>query len=541
MFTSKTRFAVDFIFIDDSGKIIQISTAQPFSFERHQVKKAAWVLEINGGEAAQNGIQVADVVCHRLLGTESAFRNSPPAAASYRRYGPQVFAKTKETEFMYSFGSHRWIDINAIPSHHDTFELKLQNYKKQKIDPISMTEREMLEHIKTYEQKFKEDFRLTKSIFFIWNQECILKESSLEDKLYLYIYGKGWEEMEWWDEDKQVFRISMYLSCIQSTGQEAENIIHNIEKCKKNLQKINTRNADFVNKPDFMGEHFEALGNIWEVFGEEENFLEYICQLEKKAIYNITEKSLPEPKKRRLLQFMQLVYSNYGPYILEFSPKLTEDIQTALILEKKEDVLEFITGYPVMKGYPNEVTIQGYHTWASGCEGVLTADYYNTSMAWFDPFYLYTKHTKPMHKKMQVFFSGLALNLKKSEPNMLTIDQGALFELQLQEFLEKNPNKTAADMPPVQIDIGKGRVFLPTAYVSEYEYQAKINRVTTCHLEDKKVYKMEVEVIQMREENSSFILNLYAFEHILNGYRPRKGDYVRGLLWLQGYCLPNIE
>lgn len=541
MYTPDTRIPVDFIFIDKKGQILKIATAQPLSRELHKAKNTAWILEINGGEANRKGIQVGDVVCGPLLGTENAFHSDFPAdVESCRHYESQVFVKTKKTELMYSYISHSWGDTCIDPNIRSIFERKIENYRLQNIYPAFMTEEETKKHIKFYEQKYKEDFRRTRSHFFVRNHECIIKVSPLEDKISMYIYGKGWEEMEWWDEDKEGLLSGIYISSVKITSQEAEEIIKSIEASKSKMKEVNSRNEEFVDKPDFNGEHYEALGNVWASV-ESKNLAGYITELIEKIVFSIKKGSPLSEKERSFLQYMMTIYCDLGVF-LGFSPKINEDIQIAVLLKEQKDCLEFLSAYPFMKGHPNEVTIQGYHTWGNDIEGVFTADFHDkTTVAWFDPFYLYAKNANLLHKKAEIMFSALALKLEKSKSNVITVDQGALFQLQLEEFLKKNPGKTAADMPPVRVELGKCSVFVPTQYVSEYEYQAEIKHVKSCRLGDKKAYQMEINVMRDLEDDVGFTLNLYAFEHVLKGYKPKKGDFVRGILWLQGYYLPSDE
>ena len=279
---------------------------------------------------------------------------------------------------------------------------------------------------------------------------------------------------------------------------------------------------------------------MWDGLGVDD-LEEYITKLGKETIYSI-EEDAPLPENERLfMQYMRIIYHDQG-VVLGFSPKLDEDIKIAFLLKQQKDYLEFLSAYPFMKGCPNEVKIEGYHTWENGIEGVFTADFRErTAVTWFDPFYLYTKNAKPLHKKAKIMFSGLALKLEKAESNVVTIDHGAMFQLQLEEFLKKNPGKTAADMPPVRLELGKASIFIPTQYVPEYEYQAEIKHVKSCKLGDKKAYRMEIDVMRDPEEDSAFTLNLYAFEHVLKGYKPKKGDFVHGILWLQGYHVPVAD
>lgn len=535
MYTPDTRVPVDFIFIDQGGQIIKISTAKPLSKELHTSQNTSWVLEINGGEAAEKGIQIGDTVRNHLLGNNTAYcMDFPSDVLSCRRYGPQVFIKTKSTEFMYSFGVHDFIDIRADENTSNNFDLKLKSYAQQHITAFSMTEQEAKEHIKDCEKKFKEDFRQTKSEFFIWNNECVIKRVPVENRIYLYIFGNGWEEIEWWDDRKERFMIGVYLAGMRITSKQVEEVITKIEADKKKISEVNNRNAQFVNRPNFGGEHFEGLGNMWEAVGVE-NMQEYIQQLSKKATYLIKNDTPLSENDRLFMQYMQIIYRDCG-VVLGFAPQLNEDIQIALLVKEGDKCLEFLSAYPFMRGFPNEVTIEGYHTWESGIEGVFMAGFHDmTSVTWFDPFYLYTKNAQPLHKKAEIMFSGLALKLEKTKSKVMTVHHGGLFQLRLEEFLKNHPNKTAAAMPPVKIELGKATLFLPTSYATEYEYQAKINHVKTCRLGDKKVYQLEAIVLRDPEKDSAFTLNLYAFEHVLNGYKPKKGNFVHGILWLTGY------
>ena len=47
-----------------------------------------------------------------------------------------------------------------------------------------------------------------------------------------------------------------------------------------------------------------------------------------------------------------------------------------------------------------------------------------------------------------------------------------------------------------------------------------------------KVYRLEM--VLMRPDDEEFRLPVYAAEHVLDGYVPRLGDDVQGVLWVQG-------
>ncbi|MGN0015749.1 MAG: DUF192 domain-containing protein [Candidatus Avelusimicrobium sp.] len=537
MYTPDTRFPVDFIFVDSKGFILKISTAEPLSEEIHQSANTAMVLEINGGEAKKAGIKEGDIVCCSVIGSERYFSDYVPSGLyDYKRYGCQVFAKNESAAWMYSFGVHSWVNITeSSPS---AFELKLTNYERQNITPVPMTKDEADVHINLCEKKFKESFRLTKSEFFVWNGEFVLKYDHSAGKVFMYVYGKGWEEIEWWEDKNELMR-GIYLSCLKCTSSEAERVISNIEKECKNVAEINNRNEDFINKPDFMGKHFESLGNVWEAVGRYNDVDAYLYKLSEEMLYPVPENAPMDEKERSFLRYMQRVYGQFD-LVMGISPNLQDDFKMLFLAEKKAACLEFVSCYPLMKGCKNEVTITGFHRWSNGCQGVFAADFNGlTSINWFEPFFLHGKRVLKPNTKKDIYFSGLALSLKKSESNIITVDKGGFYEVCLKDFLEKNPNKTAKDMPPVRVEVGKAQCFLPTEYVPEYEYQTEVLEVADFTADGKKIYKMKISVLQESETDTALQMNLYAFEDILHGYIPKKGDFIRGVLWMQGYSVAD--
>ena len=225
----------------------------------------------------------------------------------------------------------------------------------------------------------------------------------------------------------------------------------------------------------FYGEHFEALGDIWDaIYGNVDNFIEdYLiksCQegslywtqkINNKLVYSLL---YPGTKKKNgLTRFNELLQSG------------DEYIQIINYIEDDKHSKTHITACPVLKGIKNSLKLKKTYTWGNGIEGEFAAESLTVNellLNFFDPFYPFDRKYKFVEGKVcDVYLSAIALTAEEFEEGEEVYTEGNLYESYLEKFLEENPDKTEADFEPVVINFSAehARMFISTDITSVYE------------------------------------------------------------------------
>lgn len=541
MYTPDTRFPVDFLFIDENTNILKISTAKPLSKQLHSCENVKAVLEINAGEAAKSGIKAGDRVISSVTLLPDILSEIPYKNTEYFCYDRQVFASAGNVTFMYSYGVHSWVNFN---SNKKAFENKIEKLKEMGFTSSAITEKQAYSIIGKWERNYNLDYAENLCRFFIAPEYLLTKYIPAEEKYYFYVFGKDWEEITWRDDKKELGR-EIFIPSIRVTKQETDDFISAV-KNERTSALINSENKNFLKKPEFFGEHFEAFGNMWEALGvntDDDSIEKKVREMCSCGTFYIPEKNdyIPPsvPLTRKNISD-KLLYT-YLPYnfLIGYYPSVKEDFKMIILnrIGQENGKANYIyeASYPFMEGITNEVVIDAYYQWKDFPAGESCGDFNNAlGLSWFDPIFIHDSPLIKNAKKYKVNFSALAYSLEKVKDEIITVDKGGVYEVQLERFLKENPDKTAKDMPPVKLNLGTGTVFLPTGYAAEFQYQSKILSVDKLYFGKDIIYKMQV-IISQDVDDKNFYANLYAHESILNGYIPNKGDMVRGIFWLHGH------
>lgn len=188
-----------------------------------------------------------------------------------------------------------------------------------------------------------------------------------------------------------------------------------------------------------------------------------------------------------------------------------------------------------MLGYPNIVTIQETYAWKDGVEGYVNADIEDgPSIDFLVPLFDREKDAYTPRIATTVYLSALAFNLQPAEEYSYKISEGPVYELLLAQFLQENPDATKKDFPYVDASTHGLTSLLPTENTSFYYYRSKILHVFPMDaFAQTDMVKLNVLLIDLASANSLKV-NLYAKKSDLNGYKPKEGDFIEGILWLFG-------
>jgi len=283
----------------------------------------------------------------------------------------------------------------------------------------------------------------------------------------------------------------------------------------------NAESAEGYDK-DFMGEHFEGLGNVWHaLFDDDDSIVQYLPTI-------ITQGKLHDDCQR--------VYQDGTFVALLHYPSDQVDICAGVLIDKAPDSnnMVFKSCFPIMKGIPNSLYIKKSHTWENGIEGVVAAERVGDGppVSFFAPFYFRDFDSFVPNVEKTVHLAALAFSCEKAELKEFTVDKGGFFEMQLQEFVDNNPGKTAKEFSAPVVSMRGSRILLQSKYTCEWEYRCPVLNVERASFFEKLIYKLHVVFVGIEDEELAGYL--YVPAHMLNGYIPQIGDDIQGVLWMTG-------
>lgn len=196
----------------------------------------------------------------------------------------------------------------------------------------------------------------------------------------------------------------------------------------------------------------------------------------------------------------------------------------------------FFSAYPVLlDGIKTKVTITKIEPWEYGIEGWIHGKVCKegANICFFDTMYFAGSAALKKGDVVEYDLAGLAYLLRPVQRRTFEIDQGPLWEMTKKQRLEDGESPELANRP-VEIHMTGAATFLPRSGDScdEAEFQGVIESVDTVEHDGQKIYRLEI--VLMRPDDEEFRVPVYASEKALNGYVPRLGEDVEGVLWLQG-------
>jgi hypothetical protein len=268
--------------------------------------------------------------------------------------------------------------------------------------------------------------------------------------------------------------------------------------------------------------HFEGHGNHWDAVEDFGGSAGLMPVIQKTA----TEGTLS--KDTVLKPVIPIVYPANNP------------IQSCVLeyIDETKNVLEVMSFYPFMEGISTKLILTDKYTWENEIEGEVSGTFCDRiEIPFFAPFYYCQFLNLELGKEYTVFLAGLAYSVENDTGRTFEIKQGPLYEMQLKEFLKENPSKTENDYPATIVSMDGCATFIQQKYFAEIEYRGPILELTETNMFDIKIFKAKICVARVSEygECGDLIINLYMSEKVLNGYNPKVGDDIMGVMWLTGY------
>lgn len=197
--------------------------------------------------------------------------------------------------------------------------------------------------------------------------------------------------------------------------------------------------------------------------------------------------------------------------------------------------------YPFLRdGVPKPLEILDMKPDEDDVEGVLECvDHNGFTVCFFDPLFACHRNVYRSGRKFEFSMAALACAIEEVKETTFRITEGPALEMERQRRLAEDPTTDVSAITDVEFSMAEMRTFLPDDNGADGSFQTVVEESEFFSVDDAVVCKMRV--ILMRPNDEDFLVDLYATSFVLNGYRPKKGDVIRGVLWLQGYALRPVE
>lgn len=216
--------------------------------------------------------------------------------------------------------------------------------------------------------------------------------------------------------------------------------------------------------------------------------------------------------------------------------------QVLIVSDSSDDSRFLFSAYPVaFDGIVQTVTVDRVEPWDYGIEGWIHANVTNAqvSMSFFDPMYFAGSDQLTPGQQVNVSIAGLAYWLRPIQMRSFEIKEGPMWQMERDRRLEAGETEAEASRP-LEIHMTGASIFLPKGgeeNPDDVQFQGVIDALDSFEHDGQQIYRMEMVV--MRPDDEEFRIAVFASEYVLDGYVPRLGEDVEGILWLQGRIIES--
>ena len=213
--------------------------------------------------------------------------------------------------------------------------------------------------------------------------------------------------------------------------------------------------------------------------------------------------------------------------------------QTLVVSDAPSQSNVFFSSYPViLDGATTPLRIERLEPWEWSIEGWVHASVMNgeASICFFDTLFFADTASLQEGDAVQYELAGLAYLLRPLQQRVFEINAGPLWEMEQQRRLQEGESPEYAARP-VQVHTTGAAMLLPRDgdACDDAEFQGVVEAMEVFEHDGQQIYRMEL--VLMRSDDVEFRLPVYASERVLDGYVPRVGEDVQGVMWLQGRCV----
>jgi hypothetical protein len=166
-------------------------------------------------------------------------------------------------------------------------------------------------------------------------------------------------------------------------------------------------------------------------------------------------------------------------------------------------------------------------------EGIVHVSKDGFEFDFFDPSFYRNRFKYKVGETHEFSVAALAYSLHKAETAGYDIDKGPLVELERQQLLKENPHADVSAVKSVWISLENAAICFPhPQYPGECEFRGPVKTVEWFKFDNLDFCRLLVTLV--RPNDQDFDVFVYAAAHVLGDYRPKSGDDVEGVVWLQG-------
>ena len=197
----------------------------------------------------------------------------------------------------------------------------------------------------------------------------------------------------------------------------------------------------------------------------------------------------------------------------------------------------FVSGYPVLSnGIVHSAIVRKVEPWEGGIEGWLHVDVTaeEVGLAFFDVRYYAGSANLQPGQKVDVCVAGLAYSLRPMAQTSIEVREGGLWEMEKQRRLDDGESSEEASRS-VTLMLAGMAMLIPRSgeQCGDAEFSGVVEAIEVFTHSEVKMYRLELVV--MRPEEEAFKLPVFVSESVLDGYVPRLGEDVQGVMWIQGH------
>jgi hypothetical protein len=211
--------------------------------------------------------------------------------------------------------------------------------------------------------------------------------------------------------------------------------------------------------------------------------------------------------------------------------------QVLLVSDTPANCHDLYSAYPVaLDGIVHRLTIERVEPWQYGIEAWVRARVTSEQipLTFFDTHYFANGARLQPDAEVDVSLAALAYWLRPIQVRSFEIAAGPLWEIERERRREAGEPAERIDRP-VSVHRTGGAIFLPTGdeeAPDDAQIQGVIEAIDCIEHLGQRVYRLEMGV--MRPGDEVFRLPVFAAERVLDGYVPKLGDDVEGVVWVQG-------
>lgn len=276
----------------------------------------------------------------------------------------------------------------------------------------------------------------------------------------------------------------------------------------------------------FFGAPFYGFGDMLDILmpGEDDENMEKVTQWIGKA-QNVGHYQL----------------GSFTGVYLDYPESSTElGLQFALGKEPEQNSFQVDYFYPYMQGYAQSLKIVATFDWPEKVCGYLAAVWRDkTTINCFVPSYRLWNEKIIFDNHFHLALSGMALHIEPAPHPHFTVEKGQFYEMNLAQFLYKNPDKTAADFEAPVVHTEESVLFVPMDTTCLYEVQSPVKKVENIKFDQHSFTRLLMPIARDWDEDEELLAWIYVSDKKLGELRPKPGDPVLCVIWLCA-CMTDV-